>query len=474
MKNLIYIFTIFLILTIGGFAKARTVKFCAAWPNTSYEDSNKGEQYLTNSYFGMFPLIKNTVAKVTVTSAFNGHYTTKSYNVITDDYGCTPEYLAISNYSYKVTFYAAIKTGTRTVQILADKSTAWPDGTNSPIIPSYTTGPYRFDTFSSNTQYIIKWVNIPINKYSAMMRTYSYILSKTINEDLGWPEKAIVNIASRSNDKLCYHPDYDGKTVSWHNKNIKNSDGWTITNLCIHPDHVHRKFIHAHEFGHALADANAGPGYMTSYYDADGSGIAQSDISSAACTSYGADLNTPPEITHSLTSREWTGASAKEGFVNFFASLMYNKVGSTDTFVYYKPSIKASSMRSYFVANGSDIRIGWEAPAAEYYSDIRPLSLSTAPQNNLGWTKYFCEPPATFKNLGSEWDWIRFFWKLHTEGGANQFTVKQIMAVWLKSINDNTSWTGTILPNFGKSWCVSGTTPRGEGGWSCRDYPWYY
>ncbi len=41
-----------------------------------------------------------------------------------------------------------------------------------------------------------------------------------------------------------------------------------------------------------------------------------------------------------------------------------------------------------------------------------------------------CRAPSSYKHLGSEGDWLNFFWGLWTQGGSNRFDIGEIEDVW--------------------------------------------
>jgi len=77
------------------------------------------------------------------------------------------------------------------------------------------------------------------------------------------------------------------------------------------------------------------------------------------------------------------------------------------------------------------------------------------------WTNQYCKPPSGFQHLGSEYDWLYFFWGLYS-AGTNAFSVKEIAEVW-----DNATSKGQ------KAYCVPRTVD-GETGWTCETHAWRY
>jgi hypothetical protein len=75
------------------------------------------------------------------------------------------------------------------------------------------------------------------------------------------------------------------------------------------------------------------------------------------------------------------------------------------------------------------------------------------------WTNSYCKPPSGFQHLGSEYDWLYFFWGLYS-AGTNAFSVKEIAEVW-----DNATSNGQ------KAYCVPRTLD-GETGWTCNTFRW--
>lgn len=158
-----------------------------------------------------------------------------------------------------------------------------------------------------------------------------------------------------------------------------------LVNIDDQTEHKYRqKFLVGHEVGHAIEEAyqTARFGTMDYLY---GSYTQPVD---AACDSAG-------EL-HALTSREYTSAAINEGFAHFVSTDTYNDHGqTTGRFTYYKDDLGFPR----------DIAVEGD-PAFDMAN----------PHNSNRYAERVCT--ATASNVGTELDWLRFFWDLHTVGGG--------------------------------------------------------
>ncbi|MEM9554615.1 MAG: hypothetical protein AAGC60_10170 [Acidobacteriota bacterium] len=146
-----------------------------------------------------------------------------------------------------------------------------------------------------------------------------------------------------------------------------------------------QKFLVGHEVGHAIEQAYQKARFADDDY-LNGSYLLADD---PACGSAG-------EL-HALTSREYVSAAIAEGFAHFVSADAYNDHSdSTGRFTYYKDDLGFPR----------DIALEGE-PAFDMGS----------PHRSNRYFERVCT--ATASNAGTELDWLRFFWDLHSGGGAD-------------------------------------------------------
>lgn len=153
-------------------------------------------------------------------------------------------------------------------------------------------------------------------------------------------------------------------------------------------DKFRQKFLVGHEIGHALEEGYQYAAFGTTAY-------LYGDYDPPAG---GSDCDSEGEL-HALTSLEFTSAAIMEGFAHFISSDAYNDHNdSTGRFTYYKSAL------------GFPRDIALEGEPAFNMAD---------PWKSNRFAQRVCDlTDPTSQNRGTELDWLRFFWDLHTEGGG--------------------------------------------------------
>lgn len=149
--------------------------------------------------------------------------------------------------------------------------------------------------------------------------------------------------------------------------------------------HKHRqKFLVGHEIGHAVELAYQTARHGTMQYLYGGYTLAEDP----ACPD-GTEL-------HTLTSLEHVSDAIMEGFAHFLSADAYNDHGeTTGRFTYYKD----------YLGYPRDIALEGE-----------PAFDAVEPHRSNRYAERVCSVVAA--NTGTELDWLRFFWDLHTVGGG--------------------------------------------------------
>lgn len=163
------------------------------------------------------------------------------------------------------------------------------------------------------------------------------------------------------------------------------------------------KFVVAHELGHVVQGANFSFGSY-SYSTGD-------DPFVAACR---CDHVQSSNQLHCLQSRETFVAAAIEGFAHFYAAKVWNNPNQADCkFVYYK----------------------------EFLSAGLPFVQTPPVPKNCGgpveWRDHYCTETA---NRGTEFDWLTFYWTLHTKT-VDKLSMADIYGIYNVDSGGETTWT---------------------------------
>jgi len=156
---------------------------------------------------------------------------------------------------------------------------------------------------------------------------------------------------------------------------IPNNSCNSGSTLYINPDSHDRKFLIAHELGHAIVHRWINYHPNASY---------SLNTGGANCTT--------SQTSHALHSKEYQSAALTEGFAQFYATAAWNSEGQTGGwFRYYKDYYKNGSVTNVNVENG----------------------------NTGGATRYMeknCS--GSDAGRGVELDWMRAFWDYRTNSGT--------------------------------------------------------
>ncbi len=338
----------------------------------------------------------------------------------------------VTEYSFRVWYEVADSEG-RNVNILHPDAETW--GTSAQIYREL-----KIHVRSRETWVPTVTLDIPFSPFSRALPVMAHLLQRA--DILGWPPNGHITIAINNPHKC------DG-TYSVHTSKYflfqsvcffnKDKD----TNLYDWGEVAARKTSIAHEMGHAIANMRGGP--RKGDYTGDLADGARFNDPNSHCWK--------KKGNHAFCTREWVGAAAKEGFAHFIAAATFNQRSSTDgVFNYY-------NSKRWDINNSKVDRF---APT--------PLT----PDSNDQWGGYtdtYCRAPSKFKHLGSEGDWLNFFWGLWTQGGSNRFDIGEIEDVWADTPGDDN-----------RTFCVPRTTlasPYGptpedgyKSGWTCKDKYW--
>lgn len=165
-----------------------------------------------------------------------------------------------------------------------------------------------------------------------------------------------------------------------------------------------KKFIILHETGHRMGQMRTG------------------NLNNGGCDSVH-NTTCPPEGSgdHSMRSREATSCAVNEGFAHFYAADVFNDHDETDCgFEYYKP-VNGDPTPPFDCETGDSFPAGSTCATVDFPTAI----LET------------CCPVSAGR--GTEGDWLRQFWDVHTNGGSSAPTFTEVIN-WIAGAD---AWTGT-------------------------------
>jgi len=201
------------------------------------------------------------------------------------------------------------------------------------------------------------------------------------------------------------------------------------------------KFKAGHEIGHAIAHQSGSQGPMPTSYKATNSGSVFHPSAYACQTG---------DDTHALHSREFIGSAQGEGFAHFVGTTLFNNRATNGWFGYYKTVHLDNS--------NSASPVYW----VDVPDDEQHMYCYCAP---IGWT-----------GVGTEWDWLNFYWNIWTIGDY-KWDVSDVFTIWsgtssttkccltpTNCVNPNPDCqNGWELAPLGKKWSSLQTTVDNSG-----------
>ncbi|MBN2718927.1 MAG: hypothetical protein JXX14_23980 [Deltaproteobacteria bacterium] len=406
-------------------------KFCVNW-QLKYDDMNQGEDLLNKSSAS---IIKDGSAWVRVPHAIYRIYNEDGDKIKSgrlDDDGCAthdlvPESGSEKKYTLRV-WYGVEDNGGRAFNVLDDDSKSW---STKPQI--YKQKILFLPTTQKNM--ITMDMYIKATKYSRVVPVVSHMIERA--SLLEWPPNTRVAFAV-NNSNLCKKT--DGSYFINDKHSLKKicmqgtSDGeYKASKTC------KSRIILGHETGHALAAANSGPNEGD--YTGDASGGARYTDDDSHCHSGDGD-------SHHFNSREWIGAAAMEGYAHFISAANLNNRAPDGWY-------PTNGWRRYDISSNK-------------MAEVR-----LAPDSNGEWPGYintWCRPPSKYRHLGSEVDWLLFFWGLWTTGGDSRFDIEEINDVWKNTSHKNAYCVPRTTTET--TWIYTHLAAGYEEGWTCKDKYW--
>lgn len=217
------------------------------------------------------------------------------------------------------------------------------------------------------------------------------------------PASRVANLLGISSWALSLNsPGFSGKEITVKDQacpQYPDNSCHSLGVVSINPTHVQKKFLIAHELGHAVAYHYAG-------------NISKSYVENTG----GADCETPVDWTHALHSKEYQSAAIVEGYAHFYSAATWNINSQTNGwFHYYKSDYKNGSVIAVSVENGP-----------------------------TGGDTNYMENHCTGSDAGhgTELDWMRALWDYRTNSGAKP-SHAQILSQ-LEAAATGPFWTNTL------------------------------
>lgn len=406
--------------TTTAHAELQKNRYCIRF-NATYDDNSNGEDYLKNDGLVAVPGVPYSI--------------TRGLDVVAtgelDLNGCTDILKLTVDNTYKIHItYQINGADGRTVKFLSQNATSWKYGT---VYSYYTTTKiYKIATSDGGPATIYR--NMPNTVHGRLLPIARLMLERA--DILNWPTGVDIYYAI-DNPTLC-NPIW-GHFLSGH-----SSDN--LKKICYSTDT--QKTAFAHETGHAIAHMHGGPNrgdYAGDTY------LGARCIGNSYCHA---------PTTHKFFTREWVGAAASEGFAHFIAAATFNwRSTASGVFTYYKNNVYTTDFSGPTPAS-TPIKVG------RYHSfELNGIAYNGNPNTLPTYSNLYCQPPTIFKHLGSEGDWLFFFWGLWTGGGESRFNIAEIKEVWA-----NTPATEKAIDVH----CVRRDIPGSEHGWTCFEAPWTY
>ena len=422
----------------------RDLRICVKW-EMPYEDIDDGEDFLTT---GSADLVKDGTPYVVVPHAIFTIHDKEGKQIKSGRLGSTgcftreliPESGPYKKYFVRI-WYGVEDDSGRAFNVLHGTTDNW---SSKPQV--YTERLVILHADDEVTDYEIY---VTSTQYSRVVPAISNMIERS--SELAWPEDTrIVFAVNNSNlcdkKKGCYHKGGD----NFSNKQRICMQGKSNGEYEASKTNYY-KITLGHEAGHALAAMNGGP--LFGDYEGDARGGARYNIEKSEC-------HNSTGKGHKYNTREWIGTAAKEGYAHFISAANLNDRDPFDGWYpdngkkRYDSSNKRIKNGMSLVANASG---EWE-----------------------GYTNSKCKPPSEYNNLGSEIDWIRFFWGLWTMGGDSRFEISEINDVWFNTLTLKYIVPGPTVAAY----CVPRTTldpawitvpAEGyERGWTCKDENWLW
>ena len=380
---------------VSGAASA-SGRFCFSW-EAVYTDSGFGEDYLSDGD----PDGDHTVTIPAKFARVMVHRKSPAGSVYwfwLDGNGCTSSFSLATGQVYEFELYTKLKRDDRYVYVI-------PDGEEW---GSTTVEKFDYDDYYVGDPDMDQPVPAPEVGSGSDPAKAMPVLTQMLGlgVTLDWPDGKDIWVSAWSGNGCG-----DGGKM-W-------SDG-DDCQVCAGSVAQEQKFRTGHEIGHCLSAFNGGPFGASTMGD---EGCFRASGVGNRC-----DCSVSSGGSHCLHSREFTGMAQSEGMAHFGVARGMNADSTlVSTFVYYKNVMKWNSSHGGTLYWPLPLPI---PPYVPYFED--PFAVDLSASDNVQWVDYECDPTGDdFEHYGSEWDWLEFFWNLHTDGGSSvKFGVDQINSIW--------------------------------------------
>ena len=393
----IYIAVFFVVSIFCQVASATDINVCFEWPY-DYDDMDKDEDYLLPDSSGIGTAI---VGKMQYILKLGNDEVERGR---LDSNGCVEFKDFEPSKVFKILVLADVKgEDGRGFSIISSKSDHWENGAKVFGVSRYFG---LFDETEDGRTYTFTGTQRPETR--ALVGA-NHVMSRYV--EVNWREDRRMHIAVE-NSTLCEKNANYWQSTTDHDAEIDAK----VKHICMRSGRPNQRVTEktqlAHEMGHAIASMWGGP--IIGAYNGDHSSGARYRVNGSPCRR---DPNKDSKKSHAFNTREWVGSAAKEGFAHFIAAASLNsRTPLNGAFAYYKG--KDGERRDAITLD----------PIAEH----APMPLNPPPGEETWqqFTEKNCRPPSKFPHLGSEGDWLFFFWGLWTGGQTVRFDVSEINNIW--------------------------------------------
>lgn len=292
----------------------------------------------------------------------------------------------------------------------------------------------------------------PLNEFTKAAATASHLLKRQAEgHDMGLPNGGTLNINTVSSQAITATPNHSYGTIHLRaDPDVAGPGGMS------HGDASY-KFVTGHEMGHYMMWTGTRKwnylNYVFTWLDEDGEQVigAQPESTPDECRCH---VNTEYSPLHCIQSLENPNTAQIEGFSNFYSAKLWNDAGKDDGWYsyvkwVYGPECPENTTCHPANALTPDIIAklhSYPQKPKEGWSMIESPVPIPAKGNDkylewVRWRNNYClgdNPTPDLLALGTEMDWMRFYWGIHKTGdGPQRWAMNDIYTLYDEVVHLN-------------------------------------